>query len=241
MYAIFYAGKSLNLFPLEFIVYRTSIMLLLIVTLSFSNSSNGGFLCNFTTSVPMVKMGDDINRPLFGGDLALGSAVGTKVPIIVGAGFGFAGYGRNREEFYNSETDSTVKVTAQSIMINFNLFTRLQSRKGDFRPFVDLSIGTSRFSTATTVKAKIFGPDSLISECDIIQQWAGTVTLHAGLTWEILSLSVGWTMGTEVKYINVNDASGVIEDDTGKLSIDPYNTYVNMLSIAVGVAVFTWD
>ncbi len=226
-----------------FITKAPSILSALLLALLIGGAVNiqaqgfqvGGY---FTTVSPRGEFSDNVTNNGYGGGGLFLKRIGPS-PILVGLDVGGVVYGSDShlEPISTTIPNLLVKVRTSNNILLAHFLTRIQSRKGGVRPYVDGLIGLKHLFTRTTITSE-FDSDPIAGITDLSDS-SLSYGIGGGLQIPIVGGESGIMLDGNVRYLRGGRAEylkkGSIRDVGGVAIFDVLSSRTDVVAFQIGV------
>ena len=190
------------------------------------------------SGIPVGDFGDRVGTsPGVGFEFT--SRVG-RIPISVGAEFGYVMYGTatRRLQLTPGVPEVLTDVNTTNNLLQTHALVRVQPRAGRVRPYVEGLLGFRHVFTSTSFR----NPDEGTSGSTQLSDSAPSVGGGGGVTIGLVSgRHVGLHLDIGLRYLTGGDAEyltkgGITRDETG-VTLNPTRSAINLVSLQFGVAI----
>ncbi len=190
------------------------------------------------SGIPVGDFGDRVGTsPGVGFEFT--SRVG-RIPISVGAEFGYVLYGKEtrRLQLTPAVPEVLTNVSTKNNLLQTHALVRAQPRAGRVRPYVEGLLGFRHVFTSTSFR----NGDEGSSGSTHLSDSAPSVGGGGGVTIGLVSgRNVGLHLDIGLRYLTGGDAEyltkgAITRDETG-VTLDPTRSAINLVSLQIGVAI----
>jgi hypothetical protein len=195
--------------------------------------------------LPQGELDDNVSNDAIGISGYVARRMG-KSPLLLGFEASFLQYGEeSRTQSISTDIpEITVRVSTANRIVLTHFLARLESSTGRVRPYLDGYLGLGYFFTRSTVEGDAYEP---IASSTNFEDWTSSFGLGGGLLVPIVTRDTPkgerdfelhfeararYLFGGRAEYLT----EGLLIDESGELSIDPYESRTDLLVLHFGVA-----
>ncbi len=190
------------------------------------------------SGIPVGDFGDRVGTsPGVGFEFT--SRVG-RIPISVGAEFGYVLYGKEtrRLQLTPAVPEVLTNVSTKNNLLQTHALVRAQPRAGRVRPYVEGLLGFRHVFTSTSFRNGDEGSSGSTQFSDSAPSVGGGGGVTIGL---VSGRDVGLHLDIGLRYLTGGDAEyltkgGITRDETG-VTLNPTRSAINLVSLQFGVAI----